>query len=437
MNHIRNHLALCAILLTLSGCDTVAELTFQDEQLIEAIPQGLISKQCGALDPDSTDAIFRFSILTSFDARLTPGKRYAALTSVLRPGKNFNAEDVVFSDGWFFVVGPDGQDMTCTAAEDCPTGASCLTADEMGLSQYYYAPERFCAYSTMISVVSTPRFTHFHRNKSMSSSASVINQNYDGRTIAFVLDNSSTLDGSNENGTPNRETASDPWEYRKVGLNQFMDGLAITDESTPRLELSAHFANGTGTTGIYDASSTWMRTTSAWEATVMSQYPTPSGNSPIWEASTASLLKIINSANPSYSKIMIAMTDGEPNGYTDDAYESFRKALTTMPQMPLHWLELTTGKTERRYADIVSMGCGTHYIFDNPVFFSKILRNIAINTESWWDVDLHFSAVLPTDYTYRLATTMVAKVGSSAVSFEAQRMTEQNETIDYRLVLSR
>ena len=143
--------SILAVLLTLAGCDTVAELTFQEEQAIEVIPQGLVSSACGATDLDNTDAIFRFSILTSWDAPLTPGNRYAALNDILDPGRNFNASDMMFSDGWFFVVDKTGADMTCSSAEDCPSGAVCATPDEMGLSQYYYAPDRFCAYSTQIS----------------------------------------------------------------------------------------------------------------------------------------------------------------------------------------------------------------------------------------------------------------------------------------------
>ena len=82
--------------LALTGCDTTAELTFQDEQLIEAVPQGLVSPECADM-PDA-DAVFRWSVLTSFDARLTPGKRYASLNAVLEPGKNLSAEDITFTN---------------------------------------------------------------------------------------------------------------------------------------------------------------------------------------------------------------------------------------------------------------------------------------------------------------------------------------------------
>ena len=436
MNRIKQTTVLLISALVLAGCDTVAELTFQEEQIIEAIPQGLISKNCGATDVGATDAIFRFSILTSWDSHLMPGHRYAALSDVLDPGRNFNASDVTLYDGWFFVVDDSGSDMSCTASQDCPAGAQCMNPTEMGLTQYYYPPSRFCVYPTQIKTVSTPRFTHF-RTKTMPENASVFSENSVGRTFAFVIDNSSSLDGSTETGIPNASAATDPWQYRKVGLNQFMDGLALTDENSPRYEFSAHFANGAGTTGVFDASEAWMRTEAVWNANVMMKYPTPSGNSPIWEAASASITKLLDNTTSSYTKTMIAMTDGVPNAGTDAERESFVRQLQTTSGMPLHWLELTAGQAHRPYADAVRLGCGTHYMFENPMLFSRFMRNIAINTESHWDVDLDFTAALPENQTYRLATTFVAKVGESAVTFEAQRMNEDTQTVDYRLIFSK
>lgn len=428
-----------AMALALTGCDTTAELTFQDEQLIEAIPQGLVSPECvsGITDADS---VFRWSVLTSFDARLTPGRRYTALNAALEPGKNLTAEDISFSDGWFFVVDTAGRDMTCTDASQCPEGASCLTASAMGLAQYYYAPDSFCVYQTRIEAVSTPQFTHFGRNV-QPNNPNVHADGMDGRSVAFMLDNSATLDGSaDNNGIPDPAKATDPYEYRKVGLNQFMDGMALSDEKSPRVEYSAHFANGMGESGVYDASEAWIRTDAVWQSKVMSQYPTPSGYSPIWEASAAALQKLRDTANVAYTHTMIAMTDGAPNDNTDDAHESFRRLMTAMGrQANLHWFDLEGADKppHARYAENVKLGCGTYYLFDNPVFFSKMLRNVAINTESHWDVGIKFTAKPPEGHIYRLATTFVMKAGNSAVSFEAQRLSEQNSAIDYRLVWAR
>ena len=434
----RKILLSAALALVLTGCDTTAELTFQDEQLIETVPQGLVSPACMADMPDA-DAIFRWSVLTSFDARLTPGKRYGALNAALMPGSNLRAEDITFSDGWFFVVDTAGRDMTCTDVSECPEGAACLTAATMGLSQYYYPPESFCVYQTRIETLHVPRFTHFSSNP-QPGNPNVRSEGMDGRSVAFVLDNSATLDGSADTGIPDALKVTDPYEYRKVGLNQFMDGISLSDEKSPRLEYSAHFANGMGASGVYDASEAWIRTDAVWQSKVMSQYPTPSGYSPIWEASEAALLKLRDTANVAYTHAMIALTDGAPNDNSDEAHESFRRLMTAMgSQTSLHWFdfEQTDKPPHARYAEAVRLGCGTYYLFDNPVFFSKMLRNVAINTESHWDAGIKFSARLPEGHMYRLATTFIMKVGNSAVSFEAQRLSEQNETIDYRLVWAR
>ena len=401
---------------------------------MEMSVQGFVASACGG--SENADARLRWSVITSFDRRLTPGRRYASFGDVLTPGENFKSSHVAFVNSWFFVVDTAGSDVSCTSSESCPTGASCLTADEMGLSAYYYSPSRFCVYPTEVSVLSDPTFTHF-REDFQTDNARVMSDNALGRSIGFILDNSSTWDGSTNSGVVDASSATDPWEYRKVGLNDFMDGLAMTEESSPRYEFSAHFANGSGENGVYEASSTWMRSIAQWNAKVMSQYPTPSGGSPIWETANAAVEKMTGEANASYTHALVALTDGAPNAGTEDVLTQFRTRLMATGRIALHWLELTLDDVHAPYAEIVKLGCGTHYIFDNPVFFSKIMRHIAINSESHWDVDVSFSASLPENQTYRLATTIVVTLGNSAVSYEAQRMNDEAETLDYRLIYSR
>lgn len=419
-------LLLCASCI---GCDTVAELTFQDEQIIEAVPLGLVQPRCSTQKP--ADAVFRFSVLTSFDHALTPGVRYSALEDVLTPGKNFKAQNITLADGWFFVVDTASQDATCETEADCIEGASCMTPDEMGLSQYYYSPQKYCVFPTTISVKSDPAFTHYRHNP-QPGNALVSSRSTDGRAFAFVLDNSASLDGSQETGIPDAEQATDPWQYRKVGINLFMDAL----DASQRYEFSAHFANGIGVNGVYDASESWMRTKAVWNSTVMESYPSPSGYSPIWEAASAALQKLIETGNAGYDKSLIVFTDGAPNE-NDTAYESFKRYLAMASTMPVFWLELTSEEPTKEYGDAVAAACGVHYLFDNPVFMSRIMQKIAINSESHWEVDLAFSAELPPGHLYKLATTAVVTIGKTAVAFEAQRLNEETETVDYRLVLSK
>lgn|GEM_PF-3115724 len=421
--------SLLLVCASLWGCDTVAELTFQDEQIIEAVPLGLVQPACSTQKP--ADAVFRFSVLTSFDHALMPGVRYSALEDYLTPGKNFKASHISFADGWFFVVNTGAEDAVCESEQDCIEGASCLSPDEMGLAQYYYPPHKFCVFPTTITVNSDPAFTHYRTNP-QTGNALVSSQSRDGRSFAFALDNSASLDGSQETGIPDASLATDPWQYRKVGLNLFMDAL----DASQRYEFSAHFANGIGTNGVYDASESWMRTKAVWNSTVMESYPSPSGYSPIWEAASAALQKLIETGNAGYAKSLIVFTDGEPNE-SDTAYENFKRYLAMASTMPIYWLELTSKQPTKEYGDAVASACGVHYLFDNPVFMSKIMQKIAINSESHWDVDIAFSANLPSGHLYKLATTAVIQVGKTAVAFEAQRLNEETDTIDYRLVLSK
>ncbi|MBO4350461.1 MAG: VWA domain-containing protein [Proteobacteria bacterium] len=407
----------------------MAELTFQDEQIIEAVPLGLVQPSCSTQKP--ADAVFRFSVQTSFDHALMPGVRYSALEDVLTPGKNFKANHVSFADGWFFVVDTASEDTSCESELDCIEGASCLTPDEMGLTQYYYPPRKYCVFPTTITVNSDPSFTHYQNNP-LPGNALVSSLSNDGRSFAFVLDNSASLDGSQETGIPDAALSTDPWQYRKVGLNLFMDAL----DDSQRYEFSAHFANGIGANGVYDASESWMRTKAVWNSTVMESYPSPSGYSPIWEAASAALQKLIETGNAGYAKSLIVFTDGEPNE-NDTAYDNFKRYLAMASGIPIYWMELTSGQPTKAYGDAVAAGCGVHYLFDNPVFMSKMMQKIAINSESHWDVDLAFSAKLPSGHLYKLATTAVIQIGKTAVAFEAQRLNEETETIDYRLVLSK
>ena len=422
--------------LLVTACDTVAELTFSDEQLIELNPAGLV--QAGCLPNAEADAILRFSVLTSFDEMMIPGKRYAALGDLLAPGLNFGADDIMIGDGWFFVVDTAGNDLGCESAADCPTGASCLTPEEMGLGQYYYAPNKYCAFQTTVSAAYDPVFYHYH-DKMTGDDAHVTSSLADGRSFAFVLDNSATLDGSADNGVPDSAKATDPYQYRKVGLNQFMDGLSMGSDAAGKLEFSAILANGSGTNGVYDMSKSWMRSIAVWHSTVMQKYPTPSGGSPVWEAAAASLDKLMESANAGYSHTIIALTDGEPNRGTDEVYKNFSRQLTASDVSAVYWLDFETENAHphKPYADVASQSCGAYYLFSNAAQFPVIMRNIALNTASHWDVGLKFSANLPAGQMYRLAANIVVRVGKTAVSYEAQRKIEQQSAMDYRLVISK
>ena len=426
--------------LGVMGCDTTAELTFEDEQIIELVPQGLISASCLKNSADEQhDAVFRFSILTSFDHLMMPGERYSAIGEPLNPGKNFKASDAVFSDGWIFIVDTAATDMTCTGDGDCPSGSSCLSAQDMGLSQYYYDRTlKFCVFPTTIHTVTEPKFTHF--NTVQVESENVVSQKMQGRTVAFMIDNSASLDGSQKTGIPDQDQATDPWQYRKVGLNQYMDGLAVTTESAPKFEFSAHFANGSDKNGVFDISPHWMRTPAVWNATVMEKYPTPGGASPVWETACAAMQKIQDSANAGYTHTMIGLTDGAPNEGTDEAYTEFQRLVQVSPDTDLHWIDFEpkTQPPHRRYAEMTGLTCGSYYLLNTDSQIPWAMRNLAINSESHWDIGISFSAMLPKNYSYRLATDIVVKLGKSAVAFNAQRMTnEQNEAMDYRLVFTK
>ena len=424
---------VCIAALGLCGCDTVAELTFQSELPVEAVVQGFVPTACGV--DSGADAVLRFGVLTSFDRLLEPGRVYASQGGPLVPGENFRAQDVSVADGWFFVVQTGGGDMPCADASSCPEGAVCVAPDEMGLSEYYYAPSKVCAYPTRIDVLSDPRFTHFQGVG--TEGPLVASEHAQGRSFAFAIDNSATLDGSDGDGIATSERATDPWEYRKVGIHVFMDALGLTGLKSPRYEFSAHLANGLGVAGVFESSEPWLRTVALWNAQVMEKYPTPSGRSPIWEAASAALEKLTASASPSYSHSLVAFTDGDPDGSTGEAEQSFRRGLMSTGRVALHWLELTSGEPYRPYADMVALGCGTHYLFDNPVILSRVMRTLALNTESHWDVPVRFSARLPEGYSYRLATVVTVTVGNAAVAFAAQRVQEENETLDYRMMVTR
>lgn len=429
------------MILGLASCDTSAELTFEDEQVTELVPQGLVSDKCMHLEEETeADAVFRFSIMTSFNAHLTPGERYSALGQPLMPGQNFQPENVTFSNSWFFVANTASEDKTCNNEAECPVGASCLSAAEMGLDQYYYARAgKFCVYPTEIEIVAVPQFTHY-QTQVLPGNDHVFTDNAQGRTIAFMMDNSASLDGSDLTGIPDSQTATDPWQYRKVGLNQFMDGLAMTSDTKPKYEFSAHFANGTGVQGVYDISPAWMRTEAVWNASVMDKYPSPSGHSPIWETAIAAIQKIQDKSTASYTHTMIAFTDGVPNEGTDESFTEFSRLMKVSQNTSLSWLDLETNaqQPDTRYAKMTDLGCGSYYLFDNPAQIPSIMRQLALNTESHWDVAIKYSADLPSGTLYRLATDIMVKVGNSAVAYSAHRTNDtQNETMDNRLVLSK
>lgn len=390
---------------------------------------------CGS---EGDDAVWTFSVLTSFDRRLTPGRRYAALHDTLRPSENFTADDISFGNAWLFEIDDNGRDQSCSTAADCSDGALCVTPSQMGLQSYYYAPAAVCAFETTLRLNGDPRFFHYRTNV-LPDHSLVQSYHADGRSISFVLDNSATLDGSAWTGIPDDSAATDPYQYRKVALNQFMDALRVTDESAPKYEFAALFANGTGNTGVYDISENWLRTFAAWERVVMTNYPTPSGESPLWETGNAAIAKIMNTANAAYRKTLVSLSDGPANGASQDAQDTFMKQMTMAANagVNLHWIDFSPASDwSPSFANAVKLSCGGYYRIDTASQIPEIMRQIAVNTESEWRIGVKFPASLPSGM-YRLAATIVVKIGDSAVAYEAQRVQESEEALDRRIVVIR
>lgn len=429
-----------------ASCDAAGELTFGAEQISEAVPAGFVAKRCAENPDDGADAYLRLSILTSFDAPMTPGKRYAALGEPLEPGKNFTAEDIVFGNSWFFLTDAGGRDISCESAADCANGGEaaagvvCVTPEEMGLSDYYYAPGRVCALPARIEAAGTPRFTHY-ANDLLPGNGNVLSQNANGRSFAFMLDNSATLDGSQDTGIPTADDATDPYQYRKVGLNAFHAGLNLTAGSDERFEFAAIFANGSAAAGVYDMTPAWLRTEALWTNKVMQAYPTPSGLSPIWTAATAAIDKITQTATPTYRKSLIAFTDGLPDDGEAQAAWMSKMTAAGISGVDLHWIDFRPGHeadASLSYAKSVALGCGNYFLIDSAPQIPQIMQAIAANSQSHWDIGVKFSAIPPEGALARLATTIVVKLGESAVVFDAQRQTGSSgltgETTDNRFV---
>ena len=56
-----------------AGCDTVAEVSFDNEQIIDLEPLGFVGKACAPFE--GADAVLRFNLMTSLDARFAPGTK--------------------------------------------------------------------------------------------------------------------------------------------------------------------------------------------------------------------------------------------------------------------------------------------------------------------------------------------------------------------------
>ena len=433
MKRLKSILPYLGIVL-LSGCDAAAEISFDNEQVVELAAQGFVSPACESFS--GADVVFRFNLMTSLDARLEPGHRLAGMEAPILPGKTFSGTNIVFGESWLFEVGADGKDVACTTSESCGLGASCLSISQMGLGEYYYAPGSYCVISVSPVVVGEPTFTHYR--EAPVEAEGVYSQNMQGRTIGFMYDNSATLDGSQVDGAANDAVATDPWQYRRVGLIQFFD--ALTREGTAgSFELSAHFANGTGESGVYAASEKWFKSLAQWRAGVMDKFPTPSGASPIWEAVVSSLSMMIDTANAAYSRTMVVFTDGAPNEGSAEARIEFSKKLESSTNLSLSWLDYTpegVGPTYE-YAQSVSKQCGTYYHFHAASQIPSIMRRLALSTESWWSAGVSLGTTLESGRIYRLATRVVVSAGDGAASFAAQRRLDHQVVLDDRFLVVR
>ncbi len=430
MNHIKRWI-LCLLAMTIAGCDTVAEISFDNEQVMSLKPLGLVSASCG--QSPHVDAVLRFNVLTSLDRRLEPGMRLVGMDEPLMVSSSMSASKLLFSEAWAFEADAQGHDRTCETADECGQGASCLSPSQMGLADAYYAPQNYCVVPLKISLSGAPVYSHF--GESSAEYFGAISQHANGRAIGFVMDNSATLDGSHLDGSENDEVATDPYQYRRLGLTAFMDTLSSGVGGS--YALSTWFANGVGEAGVYDATPTWLRTTGQFKSEVVSKFPTPSGGSPIWETSLAAITRLVDEANTSYTRTLVVFTDGEPNQNSGEAFSEFSKKLVAAPTMALSWIDLTPNDvaSTKAYADAVSKQCGAYFNFESASQIPDVMRRIALATESWWDVGVSFDAKLVPGTMYRIATRLVFSVGNGAASFNAQRRVDNSVVIDDRFVI--
>jgi len=418
--------------MTAAGCDTVAEITFHNEQLVEVAVQGVVSSRCSSAE--GADFALRMTILTSRDRRLEPGMRFSDMQAPIVPGENFVADNILFSDGWLFAVDADGQDRTCASASDCRERESCLPLAGLGLDDYYYAPAQYCVIPTTISLLSAPRFHHY-RELTLSENSSVTSDNANGRTIAFILDNSSSLNGSQLDGVPNDMLATDPYQYRRVGLTAFLEALSVSQVQSPLYEFSAHFANGAGMGGVFVPSETWIKTIGQFKAQILDKYPTPSGLSPIYEAALMSLEHAMQHGNAAYTRTLVAFTDGPPS--SDTSLAAFQSMLGASGQTPLHWIDLQPDghPPYLSYAARVAQQCGSYHYIHQPTQIPPIMRRIALNTESYWDIAISLSTKPMAGQGYRLATDFTIRLGDMAVHYAAQRKLSNHAVEDDRLFI--
>ncbi|MFA5623662.1 MAG: hypothetical protein WC966_01205 [Bradymonadales bacterium] len=425
------------------GCDSVAEISFNEERIAQTYVTGFrelaceqeltcpVASQCEALI---------FSIRTTLDNTLVPGQNLFQLGSPVDVGGNFTAANFSISHAWLFEADEAGGDKVCTAKSDCSEGFTCLELQSMQLSGYYYKPERYCASKAELALLGAPSFTQYARDLDEGNSL-VRGLNRTGYAIALAMDNAASLDGSDVDGIPNAEAASDPQKMRHSALSLFASSLygAETSPIAKELQSQIFLMNGYGESGVSQIGRHWITQFSKFQQLLSDAYTHPSGKSPLWEATLTALRYLSESAKASYAKALIVFSANAANSETEDVLRELQITREANPAIALHVIELSAGREAiKPNADLYQLSrksCASYQFLRQASQLPDAFMQLAETTASHWALPIAIRHDIAPKTWFRLAFSLRIELGDASVSHDLHRVQVNNEVLDKRPLL--
>ncbi|MDX9721544.1 MAG: hypothetical protein RBU37_12415 [Myxococcota bacterium] len=457
-SRILRALAVFGLLLVMTSCDTVAEISFKNERLNSLTVLGFRPDRCertGATLCEPPGCGRLYFVMETASGPVLPNMQLTDLDGRLNPGVNFGAEagDFVFEKNVLIQLGEDGADKVCASEADCAAGFRCLSQET--LSTLLPADSKIpgaslCAQQA--SVTAAPKSLRFETQgvDPMPANESTQGANKRGMSVVLSIDNSGSIVGQLEGqGNIIAEAATDS---SKQGLAAAANVPTNAERLSQlgALEFALFELAGTGNGGVRDVfaldpkfNTSFITNLESVLKGLNSINATQRDLTPVWESHLLAAQAFKEAGASNFSRHVLAFLDSWPDGSLTDRTvdgvitalsESTVDATATVVHLdslsPTHpdALAQRTGP----YSDYAKLACERRgfYVYElYPAALDAHMRRLALSFEAAWSVQLEVSVLdsvsgqysslgaLPAGW-YRLASSMSVNMAQNRVRAE-------------------
>lgn len=411
------------LLLAIGGCDTVAEISFDQRNFTSIQSNGVINA-LNCSNPD-VDVVLRFTLADEKSDLISPGERIGSGTlEVDGVDANFTSEDLEFSNQSMLYPSPDVECSECQAPFSCQP----INPFNPGSSR------QVCGMP--LTIIPFQGNVHFDAGS-------------DTKNIALVMDYSQTLEGVAEDGSFDASRSTDPQDKRISSAMSFVSRFRNTRFGEDSRMCVVSFG-GEGRAAVNFRPDPNSCMSGNYDQALSSVSPMgvgETGKSPVWSAIIETIEQQLSTA--SGDRVMVLFTDGLDDGSLTDNFDAALSAAVGN-EVTVHVVQLDNPPRaedgtrpylgpEDEYARLACSTGGSFQYARAPEDLRPMFTALATNVAASYETELQLGALSQADVPagrYRVATAMSVNLLGESHTFQFagdQTDATSNDIVDLRI----